>query len=105
VCSSDLYHFFTALSIPYSLNTAGVSNPVHSLQLIFVIYIIAMDVFKHIVAFLAVWGYLDQKTYLTIIQTIFTADWIGRSIFITATAFTVPQYLGNNNKALYEYID
>ena len=100
-----LYHFFTALSIPYSLNTAGVSNPIHSLQLIFVIYIIAMDVFKHIVAFLAVWGYLDQKTYLTIIQTIFTADWIGRSILITATAFTVPQYLGNNNKALYEYID
>ena len=99
-----LYHFFNALAIPYSLNSAGVINPIHSLQLVFIIYIIAMDVFKHIVAFLAVWGYLGQMTYLTLIQAIFTADWIGRSIFITATIFTVPAYLGNNNKVLYEYI-
>jgi hypothetical protein len=99
-----LYRFRNAIAVTDDLNTHGVSNPIHGLQVSFLVIIAAMDVFKHVIAFLTIFGYFKQQIYFLIIEATFNADWFIRSIFIIATLFTVPQYLGDINFNLYSYI-
>jgi hypothetical protein len=60
----------------------------------------AMDLFKHIIALLAILNYITQDMYLLFIETIFNADWLTRSVFITAVIFSVPQYMSDVNASL-----
>lgn len=99
-----LYRFGEATSVSTNLNSSGVSNPIHGLQIAFMFIIASMDVFKHIIAFLSIFGYFTQQIYFLIIEATFNADWFIRSVFIIATIFTVPQYLGDLNYNLYNYI-
>lgn len=94
------YHFFSANSLAASLDTAGVGNPTHLLQIFFLIFIIAMDAFKHIVALITIFNFLTQEHYLIIIEIIFSMDWIIRFVFITAAMFKVPHFLWEANQDL-----
>ena len=99
-----LYHFINALSIPLNLNSTGVMNPTCPLQIAFVAFHVCMEVVRHVVAYMTIIGKIDQMSYLTIIQVIYTIDWVIRYVFIISTLFTVPYYLGDNNAKLYSYL-
>lgn len=99
-----LYHFINAISIPFEMNSTGVTNPTSPLQISFVVFHIGMEIARHIIAFMTIIGRIDQANYLTIIQVIYTLDWVIRYAFIIATLFTVPYYLGDNNAKLYSYL-
>jgi hypothetical protein len=99
-----LYHFINAISIPLEMNSTGVTNPTCALQIAFVAFHIGMEIARHVIAFMTIIGRIDQANYLTIIQVIYTLDWVIRYAFIVATLFTVPFYLGDNNAKLYSYL-
>jgi hypothetical protein len=99
-----IYHFSSAISVTTELNTHGIGSPIQALQITFVAFIAALDVFKHIIAFLAIFNSFTQEIYMLIVELTFTADWLIRFLFITSTIFTVPQYLGDNNSNLFKYI-
>ncbi len=99
-----VFNFFSALSIPLALNSNGVGNPTHALQISFITFIILMEAARHTIAFLTIFGKLSQRSYLNAIQIVFFLDWLLRYSFIVATIFTVPVYLGDRNMALYSYL-
>ena len=99
-----LYHFINAISIPLEMNSTGVTNPTCAIQIAFVAFHIGMEIARHIIAFMTIVGRIGQADYLTAIQVIYTLDWVLRYVFIIATLFTVPYYLGDNNAKLYSYL-
>ena len=94
------YHFFNANASAVNLNTSGVNNPTYLLQIFFLIFIIAMDTFKHLVAFSTIFNLVTQERYLLIIEIIFSLDWAIRFVFITAAMFSVPHFLWEANQNL-----
>ena len=98
-----LFHFINAISIPSSLNM-GEINPVSAVQIAFSIFHVCMEIVRHVIAVMTIYGRFSQTTYLTIIQAVFTLDWVFRYTFIIATLFTIPQYLGDNNAKLFSYL-
>ena len=99
-----LFHFINALSIPLELNANGVSNPTHAVQLAFIVIMVCMEIGRHTIAFMAIYGHFGQKTYLNIIQATFFMDWLIRAVFIVSTLFTVPFDLGDRNMKLFTYL-
>ena len=94
------YHFANAVSVASNLNYIGVSNPTYLLQIFFIVFILLMDVFKHIVAFATIFDQISQDWYLPIIEGTFSVDWAVRSIFIIAAIFSVPSALSEANQSL-----
>jgi hypothetical protein len=95
-----VYHFGITMRLVAGLGSAGVNNPTFMLQLFFIIFICVMDLIKHVTAFITIFDYLSQDHYLLIIEATFNADWVIRSIFITAAMFGVPRILWEANQNL-----
>lgn len=98
------YHFANAISVASNLNYIGVSNPTYLLQIFFIVFILLMDVFKHLIAFATIFDFISQDWYLPIIEATFSVDWALRSVFIIATVFAVPQALSEANRGLRDII-
>jgi hypothetical protein len=94
------YHFINAISVASNLNYIGVSNSTYLLQIFFIVFILVMDLFKHVIAFATIFNQVTQDWYLPIIESTFTVDWVVRSVFIIATIFSVPHSLSEANQSL-----
>ncbi len=94
------YHFSNAISVIFNLNNIGVSTSIHVLQIFFILTMLVIELFKHVVAFAAVFNQFSQEWYLYIIQGTYSVDWVVRSIFIIATIFSVPNLLSDANQGL-----
>lgn len=97
------YHFASAMGVPKLIQDSGFSTPVYSIQATFLAFYLVVEFGRHVVGFLTVKGYLGPIVYKNCLIVFFTFDWIMRFIFITATVFAVPTYLGDINSSMFEY--
>ena len=99
-----LFHFVNASSVPLKISELGISTGIHQIQIAFVAFIAAMDFIKHVIAFLTVWGQIDQWTYKWCILSTYTADWLFRAVFIICMLFPITTYLGDVFIDLHSYL-
>lgn len=97
------YHFASAMGVPKLIQDSGFNTPVYSIQATFLAFYLVVEFGRHVVGFLTVKGFLKPNTYKNCLMVFFTFDWIMRFIFITATVFAVPTYLGDINSSMFEY--
>lgn len=96
-----LYHFVNAMSIPFHINS---SSSVSAVQITFIVLMMAMDIFKHVVGFNAIFGKLNQDTYCLMLQITYTLDNLIRAVLIICGLFPVTDYLGSISKGLESYV-
>lgn len=96
-----LFHFINATSVTFSISSG---SSISAVQISFIAIMMFMDLFKHVVGFSAILGYMGQETYCLMLQIIYTLDNLFRVVLIICALFPVTDYLGNISRNLDSYV-
>lgn len=99
-----MLHFMNSFNFAVAINSLGIGNQTHALQISFVFFMTGLEAARHLLLFWTVlWGVkLDNFSLFT--RIIYLLDCVTRTVFIFSASMAVPDHLGEQNSIIYSYL-